>query len=240
MNNSCVAHRGWSGIAPENTISAIQLALNHPDITMIELDVQLSLDGIPVVIHDFTLERTTDGDGFVGSKTCKELKQLDAGKWFDLRFEGEQIPTLEEVFQLVMGKKRLNIEIKRPGLAYEGIEQAVVNLVRKYGMENQVWITSFNHESIREMAKIGSDLKHGPIIYGLPIMLDNILEETCANVLSMNYFYLTKPMVTPLLDRGIDIIAWTIDDPQWMAQTASIDERIAICTNHPDRWFAIW
>jgi glycerophosphoryl diester phosphodiesterase len=139
--------------------------------------------------------------------------------------------------QLVDGKKSLNIEIKRPGFAYEGIEQAVVDLVRKYNIEDRVYITSFNHESIRFVSKLAPDLKRGPIIYGNPAMLELLLKEIGGNVVSMNYFYLTESFTKPLLDKGIDIIAWTIDDPKWMVQTALLDDRIAICTNHPDRWF---
>ncbi|MGV2720137.1 UNVERIFIED_CONTAM: glycerophosphodiester phosphodiesterase family protein, partial [Klebsiella pneumoniae] len=78
-----MAHRGWSGKAPENTMAAIQLALAEPAIQAMEIDVQLTRDGVPVLIHDFTLERTTNGSGLVKDHTLEELRQLDAGKWFD-------------------------------------------------------------------------------------------------------------------------------------------------------------
>ncbi|WP_051330968.1 glycerophosphodiester phosphodiesterase family protein [Aneurinibacillus terranovensis] len=97
MKNACIAHRGWSGRAPENTLAAIKKAIYHPAIDGIEIDVQMSLDGVPVVIHDYTLERTTTGTGYVGSYTLTELKKLDAGTWFSSSFAGETIPTLEEV-----------------------------------------------------------------------------------------------------------------------------------------------
>lgn len=81
MNHLCVAHRGFSGIAPENTMAAFKLALEQPFVHWVELDVQLSKDGVPVVIHDFTLERTTNGTGKVKDSDWKALQQLDAGSW---------------------------------------------------------------------------------------------------------------------------------------------------------------
>ncbi|WP_018130285.1 glycerophosphodiester phosphodiesterase [Effusibacillus pohliae] len=237
MNNPCIAHRGWSGKAPENTFSAIRKAIEHPDIDMIELDVQMSRDGIPVLMHDYTLERTTNGSGPVGAYTLQELKKLDAGAWFGEEFAGETIPALEEVLQMVKGKKKLNIEIKRAGGIYHGIEERVVALVHKYEMQSSVIITSFNHETIRELSRLAPDLKRGLIIYGLPVLVNEQLEATGATILSMCYPYLTKEFVYPLLDRGIECIAWTIDNPEHMQQVAMIDDRIAICTNNPDRWF---
>ena len=81
MNNLCVAHRGFSSIAPENTMAAFNMAMERPEVQWMELDVQLSRDGVPVVIHDFTLERTTNGKGRVKDTDWSALKQLDAGSW---------------------------------------------------------------------------------------------------------------------------------------------------------------
>jgi glycerophosphoryl diester phosphodiesterase len=238
--NPCIAHRGWSGKAPENTISAIQKAIEHPSIQMIELDVQICRDGVPVVIHDYTLERTTNGSGLVRETTLPELKKLDAGAWFGDQFSGETIPTLEEVLQLVQGKKRLNVELKCPGGGHVEIAQRIVELVRKYAIEPSILITSFNHETIKEISRLAPDLKRGLIIYGMPVLLDEQIEATGATALSMCYPYLTKDFVRPYLDRGMEMIAWTVDHPEHMRQVASLDERIAICTNHPDRWFDLW
>ncbi|UOF90941.1 glycerophosphodiester phosphodiesterase [Fodinisporobacter ferrooxydans] len=239
MKNSCIAHRGWSGLAPENTLAAFKKTMDTPKIDMIELDVQLSRDGIPVVIHDYTLERTTNGSGDVSSFTLQELKRLDAGSWFSESFADERIPTLEEVFQLVKGNKRLNIEIKRAGDRSSGIEQTIADLVRAYNMESSVIVTSFNHESIRNLLTIAPEIKRGLIIYGMPILLQELLKDTGAAVLSMCYPYLTESFVRPLLDQDLDIIAWTIDQPEHMQQIAKLDERIGICTNHPERWLSL-
>jgi glycerophosphoryl diester phosphodiesterase len=238
--NPCIAHRGWSGKAPENTLSAIRKAVEHPRIQMIELDVQMSRDGVPVVIHDFTLERTTNGSGLVRETTMAELKKLDAGAWFSAQFAGETVPTFEEVLQLVQGKKKLNVELKCPGGTHVEIAERIVHLVRKYAAETSVLITSFNHEAIKEVSRLAPEVKRGLIIYGMPVLLDEQIEETGATALSMCYPYLTEDFVRPFLKRGMEMIAWTVDHPGHMRQVASFDERIGICTNHPDRWFDLW
>ncbi len=105
MDHLCVAHRGFSGIAPENTLAAFKLAIDQLFVRWIELDVQLSKDGVPVVIHDFTLERTTNGTGRVKDTDWKELKRLDAGGWKSAEYQGERIPTLAQVLDLCRGTR---------------------------------------------------------------------------------------------------------------------------------------
>ena len=240
MLNPIVAHRGWSGHYPENTILSIKKGLNHPIVNMIEMDVQLSRDGVPVIIHDYTLERTTNGTGFVGNHTLLELKKLDAGSWFSNEYNKETIPSLEEVFQAFKpfsnrGKK-LNLEIKRGGDFYQGIEKKVVSLIQRYRLENSILITSFNHETIHTFSQVGPDITRGLLIYGVPVLTHELLQYTGSTLLSMSYPYLTSTFIKPLLNQGIQCIAWTVDDPHHMKQIASLDSRIAICTNHPERF----
>ncbi|HEY8531638.1 MAG TPA: glycerophosphodiester phosphodiesterase family protein, partial [Limnochorda sp.] len=109
-----LAHRGASAEAPENTLAAFRLALEQ-GADGFELDIHRTRDGHLVVCHDERVDRTTDGTGFIGSMTLAELKKLDAGRWFDARFAGERIPTLDEVWALVEeagGIRLLNIEVK--------------------------------------------------------------------------------------------------------------------------------
>ncbi len=108
------AHRGASSVAPENTMSAFAAAVAC-GADGLELDIHLSRDGIPVVIHDETLDRTTDGQGQVGDKTWPQLQMLDAGSWFSTDFAGESIPALENVLESFGGQVRLNLEIKEFG-----------------------------------------------------------------------------------------------------------------------------
>lgn len=131
---------------------------------MIELDVQLSHDGVPVVFHDATLNRHSNGKGFVASFLFNELRQLDAGKWFSIEFMGEKIPSLEEVLQWAAGKILANIEIKPEAVLDspdKGVEEKVVSLVREMKMENKVIISSFDYRAIERIKKIAPEILTG-------------------------------------------------------------------------------
>ncbi|GAA4720205.1 glycerophosphodiester phosphodiesterase [Brevibacillus fulvus] len=237
--NRCMAHRGWSGKAPENTLAAINLALSEPAIGAIEIDVQITKDGIPVLMHDFTLERTTNGQGLLKDFTYEQLSALDAGSWFGEAYSGERIPALEQVLQAVKGKCRLNIELKTAGGLYPDIAPKVVQLVEKYEMKEQVMITSFDHETIKQVGELDPSLTTGLIILGQPVLLDEQLRATGATILSMGYPYLTKEFVQQSIAKGQTVIAWTVDDQQEIAKLMSWHPELLICTNHPDRMISL-
>jgi glycerophosphoryl diester phosphodiesterase len=141
-----IAHRGYRARYPENTLVSF-LAAMDAGAHMIELDVMLSRDRKVVVIHDATVDRTTNGHGPINGYTIEELKALDAGTWFQPRFAGERIPTLEEVLEHVRDRAMINIEIKSS--AYEinqpadAIEKQVVELVRRNNIRSSVLVSSF-------------------------------------------------------------------------------------------------
>ncbi len=154
-NFAVIAHRGASFYAPENTMSAFELAYQMKA-DMIELDVLLSKDNVPVVMHDSFLEGTSNGKGFIKDHTIDELKQLDAGTWFSEKFRGEKIPTLEEVLKWAKDKISLNIEVKTESVAdtyKNGIEFYSSKLVRKYEMQNHVIFSSFDYRSVYHLKK---------------------------------------------------------------------------------------
>lgn len=233
--NICMAHRGWSGKAPENTMTAIRLALAEPAIRGIEIDVQLSRDGVPVLIHDFTLERTTSGRGLVMDHTLEELRELDAGSWFNERFAGERIPTLEEVLQAVKGRCTLNIELKATSDMYPGIAEKVLELLERHEMKQEVCITSFDHDLIRQVRELDATVETGLIVMGRPVLMLEQLEAAGANILSMGYPYLTRELACEALEKGYKVIAWTIDEPIHIRTVMSWHPDVQICTNHPDR-----
>jgi glycerophosphoryl diester phosphodiesterase len=152
-----VAHRGYRTKYPENTLSAFKAALDA-GASMIELDVCLSCDRKLVVIHDATLQRTTNGHGPVNGLTLEELKQLDAGSWFHTEFAGERLPELIEVLELVDGRAIINIEIKsnayEPNHPLDAIERQVVELVRQKKARDYALISSFNIYILEQMAAI--------------------------------------------------------------------------------------
>lgn len=152
-----IAHRGFKKKYPENTLIAFQAAMDA-GVPMIELDVTLSRDRKLVVIHDETLERTTNGHGSVHDLTLEELKQLDAGSWFHSDFAEERLPELGEVLDLVDGRMITNIEIKsnayEPHHPADAIEKQVVDLVKQKKALDAVLISSFKAEILRQVSEI--------------------------------------------------------------------------------------
>lgn len=136
------AHRGASAHAPENTLAAFELALAQ-NADAIELDVKLSADGYAVVIHDQTVDRTTNGHGRVKDLSLAQLKALDAGSFFSEKFRGEKIPTLEEVFEAVGRRTFINVELTNYNTPRDGLVETVCTLVKKLGLQERVLFSSF-------------------------------------------------------------------------------------------------
>jgi len=150
-----IGHRGYPAKYPENTLAAFEAAIQAGAV-MIELDVMLSRDRKVVVIHDATLDRTTNGKGSVADYTLAELKQLDAGSWYDAQFAAQQIPELSEVLDLVDDRAYINIEIKsnayEPGHPPDAIEKQVVELLRRRKLLDTSMISSFDVNILEQIA----------------------------------------------------------------------------------------
>ena len=144
-----IAHRGFSGAAPENTLAAVRAAI-EVGADMVEIDVTLTSDGHIVVIHDETLDRTTTGSGRVSDFTLAELQRLDAGGWFAPRFAGERIPTLDQVLDEIEGRILLNVEIKSEAVE-RGVVTKVASAIRKRGMMEHVVVSSFSPTALQQM-----------------------------------------------------------------------------------------
>lgn len=230
-----IAHRGWSGKAPENTLSAIKLALEEPKISCIEIDVHLTKDGVPVVIHDYQVDRTTDGSGHVKDMTAAEIQALDAGSWFHPKFTGEKVPLLEEVLALVKGKKKLLIELKQAADLYEGLEEKVIELLEKFGVEAQCSLISFDHKSLQTCMKFSPAVKRTLVILGSPLLLVDQVKEIGASAVSMHHQFMDQEMVASLNSNGIEIVVWTVDQKVEAERVLGLDKAIALTTNHPER-----
>lgn len=158
------AHRGAAGYYPENTMLAFAKALEL-GATGIETDVQMTRDGELVLIHDETLQRTAGTPEWVKDLTLAEIKQREAGSWFREEFAGERIPTLEELLDLVRNTDTIvNLELKTGVVLYPGIEQKVLDTVRRFGLSERIIISSFNHYSLVECKKLAPDIRTG-ILY---------------------------------------------------------------------------
>ena len=234
--NCCVAHRGWSSKAPENTLAAIQLAMSEPYISWIEFDVQLSKDGIPVIIHDYTLERTTNGQGFVREKTYAELSQLDAGSWFSPVYAGEKIPTLEDVLDLAGGRIRMNIELKTQGNMSSGLEEAVIDHIYRYTLQHDVVLTSFEPKVVQRLKRLAPELRTGLITEMPSPDYVAVCRSLGADFLSLYYPMFTKQNAAALVQQRIGIMAWTCNHTKDIIQVADLHPELMICTNYPDRW----
>lgn len=235
-----IAHRGFSGTAPENTLIAFKKALDL-GVDMIELDVHLSKDAEVVVIHDETLNRTTNGKGKVAEYTLKELKQLDAGSFLSPQFSGERIPTLREVLQIVKGRIPLAIELKKGDMGrYTIIDLAdrAFQEIEKMGMLNQVIFASF------ELSAIERIQERNPHI---PVALNfgkewNFPEEMTGgksiSVLSCRARVLNPYNISTAHKQGIKVLAWTLNTEEEMEQFLRLGVD-GIITNYPDRLIKI-
>lgn len=177
------AHRGCSYACPENTLQAFKMACQYP-ITGIELDIQLTKDCKIVVIHDEMVDRTTDGTGEVRSFTLEELKKLKINVPTSKSGEPDytQIPTIEEVFELVKpyclkNGTLINIELKNSQIRYEGMEDMILETVRKWGLEDYIVYSSFNPESVRLLKEKNASVKTG--ILATPVSECLSFAETC-------------------------------------------------------------
>ncbi len=157
------AHRGASAYAPENTLAAFELALEH-GAPALELDVKLSADGHVVVIHDPTVDRTTNGRGKVARLTLAELRTLDAGSFFSEKYRGEKIPTLEEVFELVGKRALINIELTNYTTPRDSLVEEVCRLVREHRMEEYVLFSSFLPGNLRQAALLLPEVPRGLLV----------------------------------------------------------------------------
>jgi len=236
IHNLCVAHRGFSGIAPENTMAAIQRAMQESYVEWVEVDVQLSKDGVPLLIHDFTLNRTTNGRGPVGERTWAELKSLDAGSWKAPEYAGERLISLDEFLEAIAGRLRANIEIKTQGNMYPGIEEKIVSAVRRYRMEDEVVLTSFEPRVLAKVKEIGRGIRTGLIVDEKPRDLFIRLQMLHCSFLSLNYRYLTAELATKAARCGIEVMAWTMNDVRKLRRVRAKGDKVLLCTNWPDRW----
>lgn len=158
-----LAHRGASGIAPENTLPAFTAAI-EAGADGIEFDVQMTRDGVPVVIHDELVDRTTDGEGWIKDYTLKEIKQLNASASFSAAYDDVKIPTLAEVLDLAQDMAIINLELKNGIVRYEGLEEEVINLIKAKGLLDKTIFSSFNHYSIKKINEIEPEAQTG-ILY---------------------------------------------------------------------------
>ena len=234
------AHRGASHAAPENTLSAFRLA-REMGADGIELDVQLSLDGTPVVMHDAAVDRTTQGSGTAADLTLAELKELDAGSWFSAEFEGERIPTLAEVFEALSRDLLVNVELKAMDPEPTGLEEAVVSVITRHGMDDLVLISSFNPLALRRIRQAHPHLPLA-LLYG-PSLPEAERERWVQDLQPLAALHPEHRLVDAAhvaWARGHDcrVNAWTVDAPGEMRRLLALGIG-GLITNRPERLRAV-
>jgi glycerophosphoryl diester phosphodiesterase len=202
-------HRGNPAEHPENTMRSFRSAI-AAGCDLIECDVHLSSDGRLVVIHDHTLERTTNGTGLVKDHSAAELRKLDAG-------EGEKIPLLQEVVELALGKVGLVIEIKQLPRLYPGLEEKLLNMLRQLGAVSECAVVSFNHAAIHELRQLEPKLQLGILEGARPMHPANLLREAGADVYSPHWGATDPEVVKEVHDAGGAVGVWPVDDDMAVA-----------------------
>ncbi len=214
-----IAHRGASAYEPENTLRSFERAIELKA-DMIELDVRQSIDGHLVVMHDETVDRTTDSSGLVALKTLSELKDLNAGK-------GEQIPTLNEVIELGTGRAKFVLELKE-----NGVEDKVVELIHDNNLLGEVFVVSFKPNRLKMVKELEPKVKTGLILFA---SLDPIrLAKNCgADVVAPFRWFITKGLVERARQNRLHTFTWTVDETL-KAQSLKKMGVSGIVTNKPD------
>jgi glycerophosphoryl diester phosphodiesterase len=236
-----IGHRGAAGEAPENTLAAFDLALRH-GADGIEFDVHQSSDGVPVVIHDARLERTTSGSGPVFGMPVAVLKRLDAGSWFNrryparsnLRYAGLKIPTLSEVLHWVRKHGCVAfIEIKQGKFRYPGIEEKVLAEINRARVAPLATVISFDLPTLERVRKLDSRIALG-LDFTRPLLAVRRATSVAAIDLLPHWALATRRFIRRTHLAGFRVLVWDLDRPLLMRRKI-LDDVDGIITSYPAR-----
>lgn len=224
-------HRGAMAYAPMNTLEAFQLALDQ-GADGVELDVQLSKDRYPVIVHDFTVDHTTDTTGLVKDFTLAELKALDAGGWFSDSFRGAQVPTLDEVFETVGHSLIINVELKALGEETDGLEDVVAETIRRHNLAERVLVSSFNPPTLKRFRALMPDVPIGYLYYP-DFDTRAMMEGFSYEAYHPHFELIDESTVRAAREAGHILNTWTVNDTP-VARTLRDMGVQGIITNKPD------
>ncbi len=231
-----LAHRGASAYAPENTLAAFRLAAEL-GADGIELDTKLSRDGVVVVVHDATVDRTTNGSGRVSDLTLAELKRLDAGAVFGPKFAGERIPTLEDVIDAVGDRLLINFELANYASRGDGLELKVVESIVERGLTERTMVSSFNPLGLRQVKRAAPRVVCGLLTRpGLKFTLRRLFLAPLIPGLDARHpqhVMIDAAFVRRVHARGQKVNTWTVNDEADMRRMIELGVD-SIMTNRPD------
>jgi len=213
------AHRGASGSLPENTLLAFRRAL-EVGADGIELDVRATSDSVPVVIHDRSVARTTNGSGFVDEMPLSQLQTLDAG-------QGERVPTLTETLALVGGAARLDLEIKQAGIA-----AAALRVLADFPQARWA-ISSFDWDILRNVRRLDASAELWLLAEAVNEALLAVAVELAAPAVSLTAAAYTPESAARLREAGLEVVVWTVNDPDDADRMRSLGA-YAMCTDVPE------
>jgi len=227
-----VSHRGARALAPENTLAGVSGAIDRGAV-FIEVDVQRSADGVLVVIHDNTVDRTTDGTGKVGELTYDEIGRLDAGSHFSTEFAGEPIPTLDAILELVAAKQvTLVLEAKSPEL-YPGIEQQIAEALQRFEVQDRVIVISFDHDWLERFHEAAPQVRLGELWTWMrrsrPLPMTRLVDVYWPSVI------VDPTLVKRAHAQGYEVVVWTVNNP-WAMKLLLWLGVDGITTDRPDLW----
>ncbi len=230
-------HRGFRSQYPENTMLSFEKAVQI-GVDGLEFDVHLSKDGIPVIIHDETLDRTCDKNGLVKELSLSELKAVNAGAKFkdkNSKTFNEKIPTLEEYFDFIKTKDVIsNIELKTGVFEYPGIEEKVYSLIREYNLQEKCIISSFNHESVLRFKKLAPQIRCGFLVDSWQIAPASYLKQHNIECYHPPAYSVTKHLVNKLHSENIQVNTWFGSIQINYARVIKTEVDIII-TDYPDK-----
>ena len=233
-----IAHRGYSEKYPENTMLAFQKAVEAGS-DGIELDVQLSADGQPVILHDENLKRTANRPGLVKDFTLRELQSFDAGNGFPASFGVQPIPSLREYFSFIRQKNVFtNIELKTGVIRYEGIEEKVISLIREFGLTEKVLFSSFNHFSMLQCKQLAPEIRCALLTASWQVGAGAYARSLGVEFVNPFYSFLTEENIRELREHGIGAQAWTVNDEPVMEYLVRRDI-FAVITNRPETLYRV-
>lgn len=228
------AHRGASGYYPENTMLSFEKAIEL-GCSGIETDVQMTKDGVLVLIHDEMVNRTTDGAGFVKDYTYSDLSKLDAGSWYSKDFKGLKIPTIDELIYLVKDSDIIiDFELKNGIIQYKDIEEKLIDVIYEHNIQDRVILSSFNHYSMVKCKEISNEIKTGLLYMEGLYKPEQYAKSALADALHPYFYALNNELIRSIKSEGIAINTFTVNEINYMKYfyQAGID---GIITNYPDK-----
>jgi glycerophosphoryl diester phosphodiesterase len=209
-NAVVTAHRGASMAAPENTLAAVQRAIEQ-GADWVEIDVQETADGRVVVLHDRDLRRVAGVDLWIADATYEQLGSIDIGSWFAPQYADQRVPTLEQVLEMCRGRAGVNIELKFYGRE-ERLEERVIDIVESMGMESEIVLMSLKHDSVRKLKEL-KELRPNWTIGLLTAVAIGDLTRVEADFLAVNTGLATPAFIRAAHRAGKEVQVWTINDP---------------------------